>query len=372
MTPDTLFYTGSTTKSFTAAGLSLLIDNSSSYSGISWQTPVSHLLRDDFVLSDEWATEHITLEDALSHRTGYPRHDLSIRNSTVQLVRSLRHLPMSAEPRARFQYNNMMYATAGYVLEKLTGLDLGAFFHEYLWGPTGMNGTFLDVFDPRLHESGRALAKSYWWVNATQSYVLNPNIEGRMRGDAGAGAVISNVVDYTKYLRVMMAEAGPISKKGHLELKRPRMFMDFNKEMFIGPTTETYGLGWMGGVFEGEQIYWHTGTISTFVTFMLMVPAREYGIVVLANSNSKVRELATYRILYDLFGVEQGKRPDLEALCVVIRSSSAERFADLIQVQEERGPGAEKHCDVLRETLPRSSYPAYARLAAAGTPRGHL
>lgn len=221
MTPDTLFYTGSTTKSFTAAGLSLLIDNSSSYSGISWQTPVSHLLRDDFVLSDEWATEHITLEDALSHRTGYPRHDLSIRNSTVQLVRSLRHLPMSAEPLARFQYNNMMYATAGYVLEKLTGLDLGAFFHEYLWGPTGMGGTFLDVFDPRLHEGGRALAKSYWWVNATQSYVLNPNIEGRMRGDAGAGAVISNVVDYTKYLRVMMAEAGPISKKGHLELKRP-------------------------------------------------------------------------------------------------------------------------------------------------------
>lgn len=56
VTPHTLFYTCSTTKSFTAAGLSLLIDNSSDYSNIQWETPISHLLRDDFVLSDDWAT----------------------------------------------------------------------------------------------------------------------------------------------------------------------------------------------------------------------------------------------------------------------------------------------------------------------------
>lgn len=56
VTPHTLFYTGSTTKSFTAAGLSLLIDNASDYSNIKWETPVSQLLREDFVLSDDWAT----------------------------------------------------------------------------------------------------------------------------------------------------------------------------------------------------------------------------------------------------------------------------------------------------------------------------
>lgn len=56
VTPHTLFFAGSTTKSFTAAGLSLLIDNSSDYSGIQWETPISQLLREDFVLSDDWAT----------------------------------------------------------------------------------------------------------------------------------------------------------------------------------------------------------------------------------------------------------------------------------------------------------------------------
>ncbi|KAF3761487.1 beta-lactamase/transpeptidase-like protein [Cryphonectria parasitica EP155] len=313
VTAHTLFCTGSTTKSFTAASLSLLIDNSSDYSDISWETPISHVLREDFVLSDEWATEHITFEDALCHRTGYPRHDLSILNSTRQLIRSLRYLPLSAEPRTKLQYNNMMYATAGYAIEKLTGLNLASFFHEHLWAPMGMNETFLDIYDPRLVHSGLTAAQSYWAVG-NGAYVRNPNLDGRLGADAGAGAVYSNVADYTKYLRVMMAETGPISAAGHRELKRPRTLMGFNSEMFLGPTTETYGLGWMGAVFEGEQIYWHTGTVSTFVTFMLMVPAREYGIVVMANSNSKVRELVTYRVLYDLFGVEQERRPDHEAL----------------------------------------------------------
>lgn len=129
--------------------------------------------------------------------------------------------------------------------------------------------------------------------------------------DEGAGAVLSNVVDYAKYLRVMMAEAGPISRAGHRELKRPRMFTDFEKGMYVGPVT--YGLGWMSGIFEGEQVYFHTGTVTPFVTFMLMVPSRSYGIVTMANSYSKVRELVTYRILYDLFGVDENKRRDLEA-----------------------------------------------------------
>ncbi|KAK1622174.1 beta-lactamase/transpeptidase-like protein, partial [Colletotrichum phormii] len=110
VTPHTLYYTGSTTKSFTAAGLSLLIDNASAtssvYPGLNWKTPVSDILRDDFVLSDDWATAHITLEDALSHRTGYPRHDLASATTAQGATRLFRHLPMVAEPRTTYLYNN--------------------------------------------------------------------------------------------------------------------------------------------------------------------------------------------------------------------------------------------------------------------------
>lgn len=42
---------------------------------LDWTTPIAQIIPADFVLADPWATEHITLEDALSHRTGLPRHD---------------------------------------------------------------------------------------------------------------------------------------------------------------------------------------------------------------------------------------------------------------------------------------------------------
>lgn len=259
--------------------------------------------------------QHITIEDALCHRTGYPRHDLAIGNSSLETVRKLRHLPLSAEPRTKFQYTNTMWTVAGVLISTLTGLDLGAFFHTHLWAPMGMNETFLAPYDPRFAPSGLYLADAYLWDKRAGVYVKSKDDYLLVRGDEAAGAVLSNVLDYSRYLRVMMAESGPISKKAHRELKRPRTFHDFNVEMF-GPAPLFYGLGWMGTVFEGEQIYWHTGTIMPFVTFMVIVPARGYGIVTMANSWSKVRELVTYRILYDLFGVDEGRRRDFEKLYV--------------------------------------------------------
>lgn len=319
MTPHTLFWAGSTTKSHTAAALSLLVDNASDYSSVGWTTPMSQLLREDFVLSDTWATAHITVEDALSHRTGYPRHDLAVggggggTNDARGVVRSLRDLPMSAEPRTTFQYNNMMWAAAGYLVSMLSGCGLGGFFHRYLWAPMGMNETFLGDWDPLFEPSGLQIADGYYWVNSSGRYVKQPQgtTSFSVRADEGAGAVVSNVLDYTKYLRVMMAEAGPVSKAGHRELKSPRSFHDFHQELFVGPVT--YGLGWMSGVFEGHHVFYHTGTVTPFVTFMMMVPSKNYSIVVMANGYSHVRELVTYRILYDLFGVEESRRRDFES-----------------------------------------------------------
>lgn len=212
-----------------------------------------------------------------------------------------------------------MFTAAGQIITKLTGLDLGDFLHKYLWTPMGMNETFLGQYDPIFKSSGLSIADSYLWESNSEYFVKNTDFDlgdgDLMRGDEGAGAVISNIVDYVKYLRVMMTEAGSISKAGHRELKKPRTFHTLNEAMF-NPNPIYYGLGWAGSVFEGEQIYWHTGTVTSFVTFMVMVPAREYGIVVLANAGSKVRELITYRILYDLFDVDQGRRRDFEKLYV--------------------------------------------------------
>src|SRR5438045_9450176 len=118
---------GSTTKAFTAAALSMLVDDNEKYPEIQWDTPISQIIRDDFILPDAHITTHATIEDALSHRTGMPRHDLAYgghinghKQTNRDLVRLLRHLPVTAELRTRNQYCNMMYVVASYIRKIVT------------------------------------------------------------------------------------------------------------------------------------------------------------------------------------------------------------------------------------------------------------
>lgn len=295
------------TKSFTAAAVSLLVDEAS----VQWDTPVSSVLRDDFVLSDAWATEHITIADALSHRTGYPRHDFSgpYLNSSAAMVQAFRHLPMSAEPRVKWQYCNMMYATMGYLVERIAGSSLADFFRDRLWWPMGMNDTFLHPDDALAAGEGR-LARPYYWNNDTETYGVIPwrdetNI-------AGAGMGISSVLDWSRYLRHMISETGPISSAGHAALKAAHMVVEQKDRLFKGPTW--YGFGWQGSMFQNEPVWWHSGLVDSMMSVMVMVPSRDFGFVLMMNSEgTPALDSILAKTLYDYFGVEEAERFDMEA-----------------------------------------------------------
>jgi CubicO group peptidase (beta-lactamase class C family) len=124
VTPETIFYGGSTTKAFTAAALSLRVDNDTAYPHVKWTSSVKSIIADDFVLADEYSTSHATLEDAASHRTSLPRHDFAFQggNQTSRdIVRALRFLPLTQPICTTFQYCNLMYLMLGHVIETLTG-----------------------------------------------------------------------------------------------------------------------------------------------------------------------------------------------------------------------------------------------------------
>ena len=76
MRADTLFDCASTSKSFTAAAISLLVDDNEDHPNVQWRTPVSTLVP-EFVLEDSYATANVTIEDILSHRSGMPRYTRS-------------------------------------------------------------------------------------------------------------------------------------------------------------------------------------------------------------------------------------------------------------------------------------------------------
>ena len=70
VTTDTQFLIGSVTKSFTATGLALLMDQRR----MDWNKPVRDYIP-EFRLHDAAATDRITVRDLLCHHSGLPRHD---------------------------------------------------------------------------------------------------------------------------------------------------------------------------------------------------------------------------------------------------------------------------------------------------------
>ena len=141
-------------------------------------------MRDDFLLPEEYVTLHATIEDALSHRTGMPRHDLSYvgRNLTLQdLVRTLRYLPITAEIRTRWQYCNMMYMTISHFIETWSGMWLGDFLRTRIYEPLNMTNTFFSLSDAQeAHSSSEVIvATPYYWKNRTQEYRALPLTDPR-------------------------------------------------------------------------------------------------------------------------------------------------------------------------------------------------
>ncbi|ODA81273.1 hypothetical protein RJ55_04237 [Drechmeria coniospora] len=309
--PETLWYAASTTKAFTAAVLSHLI-HADEHEALArgWDTPIASIIRDDFVLQDEWATAHVTLEDAVSHRTGMPRHDITSRHLVDgraarprDIVRNLRNLPLTAEPRVRFQYCNLMYVALSHVVETLTGRWLGRVLGDTIWAPLGMNATYFDLDDALAAPTGR-LAQGYWWSDADAAFREVPRMP--VTEASGAGAVFSTVLDYARWVRSLLREAGPLSPAVHRDIKTPRIVVAMPSN---GRDVETYGLGWERSAYRGQPMYTHSGGNHGFGAEVYWFPDIGYGVVAFANT-AMTSNAAEEALIFALVDAKLGIAPE--------------------------------------------------------------
>lgn len=327
VTPDTLFYTASTTKAFVAAALSLMVDSgnfSVDTRPLGWTTPLSAILPDDFVVGGTsaggavghndkdtstdaaWATRRLTVEDALSHRTGFAAHDLTRsrryglasdslgRNATVRdVTRSLRHLPLSTSPRTEWRYCNLMYLVLSHSVETLLTVNgkspwLGDVLRTWLWQPLGMASTFFSLDDARA--APNTLAQGYYYDSnrndgkgirgssdvSENGFVSVPHMP--LEEVSGAGAVISSVRDYARWLRCWVdgpafaangaaklsttdACAGiPFTRAGLDAVLAPKMVISHTSASpapFDAPMA--YASAWQTSSYKGHRFWGHSG-----------------------------------------------------------------------------------------------------------------
>lgn len=236
---------------------------------------------------------------------------LGREGSIRDTVRSLRHLPMDKEIRTTWQYSNAMFIAVSHAIETVTGKSLDVFLRERIWDPLRMRSTFLSLDDALNHVSVNPeinFARPYAWDNLTsaQRSVELPYCTATL---SGAGGIISNVLDYAKYVRSMIRKSGPLSEAGYSEVLKPRSIMpnvvpQFKSQMM-------YSLGWMCGVYRGEQVFLHPGGIDGMTSAMIFLPGRDWGVVCFCNALSWGQEELAWKLVDDLLGVPQEDRVDL-------------------------------------------------------------
>lgn len=341
---DTLYFTGSTTKAFTAAAAgNLVFDNDTE---LKWSSKMADFLREDFVLSDNYYTSHITLEDALSHRSGLPRHDFSYGPGSLKsVVRSMRYLPVTAEPRTKWQYCNIMYASVGYLVETITGKDLESILKRWFWEPLGMQSTFFsisDAVDASKRDSSKQLARGYHWVYGSQAqqedqaegedveraggyYVPEPYLD--ISGLAGAGATISSVNDYSLWIRALLQAAdrsssqnssSPVFYQLYRQLMSPRTIVNADEitsspygKVFITPPD--YALGWLTQTLFNHVLVSHGGGLTGFGTELYLLPEDGFGVVTMGNTALTSNIAGQYVALSILAKRLKSSKSDFEA-----------------------------------------------------------
>lgn len=278
---------------------------------------ISSVIPDDFALDDEYTTLNTTFEDALSNRSGLPDHLYSFKPKTVpvkEVIRSLRYLPRAADLRAQYFYSSYMFSAVSYAIENMTGSGLGDFMRERLWGPLGMAHTYWtpqEAMDAA--SSGTVLARGYAWDSTSEKYVEEAIPD--FPAVSGAGAMISNVLDYVKWLRCMMTQSSPLSHASHQTLIEPRIhYQNQSTNPFPGP--HGYALGWRVDMYQGHRIIWHTGGWTGFGCTMMYLPDLQWGVVMLGNTSgtsNMVQTMLYMRLLDDLLNTPVGDRVDWDS-----------------------------------------------------------
>jgi CubicO group peptidase (beta-lactamase class C family) len=238
-------------------------------------------------LRDSHASELTTPRDLVTHRTGLPRHDgVWYNNNSIsrrEVVRRLAELEPSHEFRGRFQYNNLMYVTAGYLIETITGQSWEENIRERIFGPLGMTNSNFSVRDS---QRARDFALPYLARNDTLKQIPFRNID--LVGPAGS--INSSVADMIPWLRVNLNQG----KYGERRLIKKATLADIHSpQMPTGATVDrpdisqsVYCLGWGIETYRGHRLLAHGGGIDGFTTLVSLLPDDGLGLVLFANKDS--------------------------------------------------------------------------------------
>ncbi len=301
VTLDSIFCVASVSKVFVATAVMQLAERGT----IDLDAPVAQYLP-YFRLADS-RSARITTRQLLSHTAGMPDldefeyydmldHPEYDDGAGERYVRSLSHRALVSEPGARFLYSNIGYDVLGDLIAKVTGRPFETHMREQVLIPAGMpDSTFLLAEVPRerlavphLQAPGMTVTPIYPYhrADAPASFLHAPvrdmcqwAITCLNKGRSGAHSILSPAGFEQMW--------SPVARRGY------------------PPLYEHMGLGWNLGYIEGVKTVSHGGMGFGWSDFLVLLPEKGCGAVILCNAESPARE----RIVQAVIDAMLGRRP---------------------------------------------------------------
>lgn len=280
---NTLFAIASNSKAFTATSIAQLIEEKR----LKWNDKaIAHLPY--YKLYDDYTTQNETVEDLLCHRNGLETFsgDLLWYGTTKtaeEIIAAQQYLKPTSNFRTQFGYSNISFLTAGKILEKVTDTSWANYVSSHFLKPLKMDRTLTSTSQIK---NTKNVATPYFYENGKHYEIDWVNWDNI----APAGALISSVNDYAKWLQLNINEGTLdgkkyFSKRSFNRLTTPHVNFPVKKNdekvHFKG-----YGLGWDLKDYQGYKVIGHSGGYDGMISKSAFVPEKKLGVIVLTNSLS--------------------------------------------------------------------------------------
>ena len=283
VTPNTLFQIASNTKLFTATSIGFLVEEGK----LDWDKPIKNYVPQIQFYNDE-LNAHVTIRDMLSHRTGISRHDgiwYKSDFSRQELFDRLKYLEPSIPLRQGYLYNNLMYAAAGFIVEKLSGQTWEDFVRTHLFKPLEMSHSLFVTEEMQKQDD---FMSPYYEKRDTTTLLPYP-FYTKQQGVGPCGSIISSINDLSHWLIAQMNSGKynnqqVIPARVILETLQPASISSSVPDKYFESLNSLYGMGRGTVSYKGHYMTRHGGAIGGIYSQVSFMPADSIGVIVFVNA----------------------------------------------------------------------------------------
>ncbi|MGB5981979.1 MAG: serine hydrolase [Nonlabens sp.] len=302
---NTLYAIASNTKAFTSAIIAQLVEEGK----LDWNDRIQEYLP-YFEVYDPVISQMVTVQDLLSHNVGLGTFSgdaiwYKSELTTEEIVKRIKFVPQAYDFRAGYGYSNLMFITAGDLIEKVTGKSFKENVTERFLQPVGMDRTVVSVNDFGANKNvatphGRRDGKNY-----TIDPVAWDNVQS-------TGGLLSSVHDMAQWMifnmnNALIDEDTLFSSKNRSKMWSIQNSFEVNQvdRSSRGQHYNGYGLGWFITDYHGNYQVGHGGGYDGMISSVQMLPDDKLGVVVLTNCVKAPTNAIVYYVFDEFLNREE-------------------------------------------------------------------